>query len=278
MPTETIADNSGATSIEALPTGGTDAIVDHNGTGPGTDAGPKPASDQRITRRRKILIGVLGAVVIAVAVFGIPWIRFVLSTVSTDDAYVNGHVTFVAPRVRGQVSRVLVDDNNRVRKGDVLVELDKEPLRDAVAVKKAAVDTANAELQVAIVSVQGIEAQARSLFWQLQNAIDDVDNRVALLGARVAAVDKSKATLKLAQLQFDRAVQLLPQQSISQAEYDQRQAALSVAQAEVTQAMSDVHQSRVSLGLPAQPESGDLGEVPPDLDQTFSSVREAQAA
>jgi len=32
------------------------------------------------------------------------------------------------------------------------------------------------------------------------------------------------------------------------------------------------------LGLPAQPESGNLGEVPPDLDQTFSSVREAQAA
>jgi membrane fusion protein (multidrug efflux system) len=42
--------------------------------------------------------------------------------------------------------------------------------------------------------------------------------------------------------------------------------------------MSDVHQVRVSLGLPAQPASGDLGEVPPDLDQTFSSVREAQAA
>ena len=61
-------------------------------------------------------------------------------------------------------------------------------------------------------------------------------------------------------------------------EYDRRQAALSVSQAEVTQAMADVHQVRVSLGLEAQPSSGDLGEVPPDLDQTFSSVREAQAA
>ena len=46
----------------------------------------------------------------------------------------------------------------------------------------------------------------------------------------------------------------------------------------MTQAMADVHQVRVSLGLEAQPSSGDLGEVPPDLDQTFSSVREAQAA
>jgi membrane fusion protein (multidrug efflux system) len=71
---------------------------------------------------------------------------------------------------------------------------------------------------------------------------------------------------------------LLSEKDVSQQEYDQRQAALSVAQADVTQAMADVHQIRVSLGLPTQPESGDLGEVPPDLDQTFSSVREAQAA
>jgi membrane fusion protein (multidrug efflux system) len=37
------------------------------------------------------------------------------------------HVTSVADRVRGQVARVLVDDNYRVRKGDFLVQLDKEP-------------------------------------------------------------------------------------------------------------------------------------------------------
>jgi membrane fusion protein (multidrug efflux system) len=96
--------------------------------------------------------------------------------------------------------------------------------------------------------------------------------------ARIAALDKSKATLKLAQTDFARAEQLLPSSSISRQEYDRRQAALSVAQAEVTQALADVYQIRVSLGLPAQPANEDLGEVPPDLDQTFSSVREAQAA
>jgi membrane fusion protein (multidrug efflux system) len=108
--------------------------------------------------------------------------------------------------------------------------------------------------------------------------MEDVDNRVALLSARVAALDKSNATLKLAQLEFDRAVQLLPNQTISREEYDRRQAALSVAQADANQAASDVHQSRVSLGLLAQPESGNLGEVPADIDQSFSSVRQAQAS
>jgi membrane fusion protein, multidrug efflux system len=239
---------------------------------------PLPLANHRPRWKQRLVIGVVAVLVLAAIWKLVPWVQLTLTTVSTDDAYVNGHVTFVAARVRGQIARVLVDDNNRVRKGDVLAELDREPFADAVAVSNAAVDTAKADLQAAIAAVQGVEAQARSLYWQLENAIEDVDNRVALLSARVAALDKGKATLKLAQLEFGRAQQLLPSGTITQQEYDRRQAALSVAQAEVTQATADVLQSRVSLGLVAQPESGDLREVPADIDQTFSSVRQAQAA
>ena len=71
---------------------------------------------------------IAGLILIALAaVFIVPWVRDALTSVSTDDAYVNGHVTQVAPRVAGQVMRVLVDDNNTVHKGDLLVELDPEP-------------------------------------------------------------------------------------------------------------------------------------------------------
>jgi len=88
-------------------------------------------------------MGLAGVLVLAVAlIFGIPWIQLALNTVSTDDAFVNGHVTFVAARVSGQIARVLVDDNNHVHKGDLLAQLDKEPLEDAVAEKRAAVDIA----------------------------------------------------------------------------------------------------------------------------------------
>ena len=53
---------------------------------------------------------------------------------------------------------------------------------------------------------------------------------------------------------------------------------MSIAQAGVVQALADANQIRVSLGLQAQPEdSADLDQVPPDLDQTFSSVLQAQA-
>jgi membrane fusion protein (multidrug efflux system) len=209
-------------------------------------------------------------------VFGIPWVRQTLNTVSTDDAYVNGHVTFVAARVPGQVSKVLVDDNNRVHKGDLIVQLDKEPYETAVAVKKAAVDIAQANLVAAEASVRSIEAKARSQYWALQFAMDDVRNRIALLHAKVAAIDKSKANLKFAQAELDRAKALVSSAFETREEYDRRDAAVSVARADVTQALEDAHQIRVSLGLPAEPANGDLGDVPPDLDQTFTSVRQAQ--
>ncbi len=281
MATEMTEHKNESSSIAAPATGKPGAAGDRDAKSPqtGPASKPVPPGAQRYTRRRKLLLAGLGVLVLAVALwFGIPYIRLTLSTVSTDDAFVNGHVTFVAARVRGQVSRVLVDDNNRVHKGDLLVELDKEPFQDAVAVKKAAVDSAQADLQAAKAQVRGIEAQAMSRRWNLQHAIEDVENQVSLLRARVAGVEKSRASLKLAELEFERAKQLITSTTISQQEYDRRQSTLSVARAQLTQSLADVYQIRVSLGLPAQPEGdGDLGQVPPDLDQTFSSVLQAQA-
>jgi membrane fusion protein, multidrug efflux system len=252
--------------------GGTGSAETHAGSG------PAPPEGRTSARRRRLLIGGISAVVIAIlVVFGIPTIRQALNTVSTDDAYVNGHLTLLAPRVPGQVARVLVDDNNRVRKGDILVELDKEPYQVAVAVNEAAVNTAQANLLVAMATVRSIEAGARSRFWNLQNAIEGVGNQVALLRARVAAFDKSKADLTLAQLDFERAQRLLGTPAESQQEFDQRQATLLAARAQVTQALADVYQIRASLGLPAVPEGGDLAGVPPNIDQNFSSVLQAQA-
>jgi membrane fusion protein (multidrug efflux system) len=240
-----------------------------------------PPGVPRETRKakRKLLFGVIGvAVLAALLVFGTPRIEEMLDTVSTDDAYVNGHVTFVAPRVAGQISRVLVDDNNRVHPGDLLAELDKEPFRVAVAEKQAAVDTANADLQAATAAARAIEAQAMSRRWDLQHAVETVDNQVALLHARVAGVAKSKAALTLAQLEFDRAKQLVARDDVSREVYDQRQAKLTTAGAELAQTLAEVYQIRASLGLAAQPDGGgDLGQVPADLDETFSSVLQAQA-
>ena len=254
--------------IDAQPTASANASAAH-------DAKSPPAS-----RRRKLVAGAVGVVVLAaLLIFGIPWVETMFTTVSTDDAYVNGHVTFVAPRVAGQISRVLVDDNNRVHKGDLLAVLDKEPYQIAVSQKQAAVDTAKADLQAATASARAVEAQAMSERWSLQHAVEGVDSQVALLHQRVADVAKSKAALTLAQLEFDRAKALVPRNDVPREVLDQRQAELTTAGAQLAQSLAEVRQIRVSLGLSSQPsDGGDLGQVPADLDETFSSVLQAQAA
>jgi membrane fusion protein (multidrug efflux system) len=243
-------------------------------------AEPKPSvaaekPHKKMPLWRKILIVVVALIV---AVKGYQFIMEALNTVSTDDAYVNSHVTFTAPRVPGQVVRVLVDDNNRVKKGDLVVELDKEPYQVDVNIKQAAVDSAQADYVATEASIHGVVAQTRSQRFKLLHAIESVDNQIALLRANVAALEKSKATLILAQAEFDRYKKLLETKVASREEYDQRLQNLDVAKAEFNQATENVVQSRVNLGQPAKPESGnDLAQVPPDLDQTFSTVRQAQS-
>ncbi len=238
-------------------------------------ANPKP----RHRQYRRKWPWIAGLILVAgVAIFIVPWILTTLSTVSTDDAYVNGHVTFVAPRVAGQVLRVLVEDNNVVHKGDLLVELDPEPYQVQVDIAEAALKSAQADLTAAQATVRGEEGYARSLRFGLEHAIEDVDNQVATLKLRVATLQAKRAALTKAEADYNRNKPLVGTGAVTQQEMDAYTEALLVAQAEVQEALQAIYQIRVSLGLPATPETGDdLTQVPPELDQSFSSVREAQA-
>lgn len=240
----------------------------------------KPATTGRPWHRwRKWLLLAAVGVGLAVAGYGLaPWLVTMLNTVSTDDAYVNGHVTLVAPRVAGEVSRVLVDDNYRVKKGDVLVQLDKEPYQVQVNVKKAAVATAESDLVAAQAQVRGQLAQARANRFKLEHAMESVKNQIANLAAAVATLSSKKASLELARANLKRGEELAPSGGISKEDLDLRRQTVKVDEAAVDQALQQVYAIRVNLGLPAQPPKGqELTDVPPDLDQSFSSVLQALA-
>jgi membrane fusion protein (multidrug efflux system) len=103
-----------------------------------------------------------------------------------------------------------------------------------------------------------------------------VDNQVALLRARAATLDQVKAEQILADAEYKRAQHLLDTKVISADEFDQKREALDAANAGVSQALENVYQARVALGLPREPGPGKtLIDVPEDIDQTFSAVRQA---
>jgi membrane fusion protein (multidrug efflux system) len=268
------------------PETGGQAGRDHGQTAPSAAPPPSPPAPGRSPPAppprpgRKWLRLAIAAVVIAVvAYFAVPTILVMLNTVSTDDAYVNSHVTFVAPRVAGQVKRVLVDDNVRVKKGDILVELDKEPYEVQLAIKQSALASAEADLVAAEAQVRADVAQARANRFKLDHAIEDVNNQIANLRANVENLKNRQSTLTLAKANLKRGEELAPSGGISKEDLDQRRQAVKMNEALVEQALQTVYANRAALGLPTQPPKGqELGDVPADLQQNYSEVRQALAA
>ena len=206
----------------------------------------------------------------------IPTITTALNTISTDDAYVNGHVTFVAPRVAGQVSEVLVDDNMRVKKGSILVRLDKEPYQVKLAIKQAAVVAAEADLTAAQARVHGLVGLVRAHRFQLEHAIEDVNTKIADLRADVATLKSRQASLELARGNLKRGEELLPSGGISKEELETRRQTSRWPRRPSTRPCRPSMRLGVGLGLPIEPPDGkDLGDVPPDLVDDFSAVRQA---
>src|SRR5579863_1250217 len=247
---------------------------------------PPPRADEPIAhapaakrfQTRRLWMWIAGGLLLLLALYeAVPWAINAFKTESTDDAYVNGHVTFVAPRVPGHVVRVLVDDNNRVRKGELLVQLDKEPYQVKVEIAQAALVLAQANIVTAQAKVRGLESLARSQRFDLANAMHNLNNQVADLHSKVDTVQAANATLIKTQADFRREKQLYQQQVVSKAEFDTFQEAFSVAQAQQQQAQHDVAQVRAELGLQPTPKNGDaLSGIPANLDQTYSAVKVAQ--
>jgi membrane fusion protein, multidrug efflux system len=268
MPDGNSSESAGKSLLEPAPSEPT----------PAADALIAQAATGKQPQRRPLWMWIVGGVLVLLALYkAIPWTITAFRTESTDDAYVNGHVTFVAPRVPGQVVRVLVDDDNRVRKGALLVQLDKQPYQVNVEIARAALSVAQAGIVTAQAKVRGLESLARRERFELANAMHNLNNQVADLHSKADALQAANATLIKAQADFGREQQLYKQQVISRQEFDSYQEAFSVAQAQQQEAQQDVGSVRAELGLLVTPKNGDeLSGIPANLDQTYSEVKAAQ--
>lgn len=245
-----------------------------------TPAAPTDADDIPVAKRswKRWACGLAATVLcLVVLVWMSPTIWLLWNTISTDDAYVDGHVTMVAPRVSGQVAVVHVDDNMQVKKGDILVEIDRVPFQVQVDIQRANVRTAEtalaqaqakAEAQARLAEVQGAR-------YALQHAIESVRDQVAQLHSNVAHWKVEQASLVLAKRNYERNATLAPSGAVSQTNLDLNIAERDEAIGRVEEAFEVIQQTRTNLGLPRNSENP--LDVPEDLDQSFSLVREALA-
>ncbi|HSU38490.1 MAG TPA: biotin/lipoyl-binding protein, partial [Polyangiaceae bacterium] len=105
-------------------------------------APPTPSSQATTPKKRSLAFRLLP--LLTAAALGVGTLGFIAGhgKETTDDAQIESHVASVSPRVSGQVTRVLVQDNQRVHAGDVLVELDARDFD--VRLKSARADLAAA--------------------------------------------------------------------------------------------------------------------------------------
>src|SRR5438874_1088161 len=165
---------------------------------PHGDGGQAPAEHEQTERTRKpgtrVRIGV-GLALVAVA--ALLWWLHARKIEDTDDAQVDGYITAVSSRVPGTVLRVLVEDNQPVKQGDVLVELDAADLEVAAAQARAAV----AQAQAAFAAEQpSVSITATSNRATVQSTEDEVANTEADLEAARRDLDQAQLNLGYAKV------------------------------------------------------------------------------
>ncbi|MHB1424468.1 MAG: efflux RND transporter periplasmic adaptor subunit [Gemmataceae bacterium] len=249
---------------------------------PAPSPSPPPAG-----RRRWLTLALLGGVGLGMAsYFGVPRLVHSFTHESTDDAYVNSHVSYVSPRIAGNVVEVLVDDNQFVEPGTVLVRLDPETYRVTVEQRRAALAKAKLQIDQQLASLQSAEAeleQARNQVrsqvaglwgsWYLLQTIQHlVRYQEAGLRSNQANEKLQLASLALAQKENERFSELAPRGAASKEMADQKEAAHRVAEEQVHSAQELVRQTRALLGLTQDTETPERLQ---DLPETYPGVRYA---
>jgi membrane fusion protein (multidrug efflux system) len=110
-------------------------------------AAPPSAGISGVGIKRLAIYGAIGLAAVVVAFYGYHWVTVGRFIESTDDAYVGGDITVIAPKVAGFIEQVAVTDNQRVEAGDLLVKLDDRDYRAALAKAEAAADAQRATLE-----------------------------------------------------------------------------------------------------------------------------------
>lgn len=192
-------------------------------------------------------------------IFGIRYVAYALSSESTDDAFIEAHVTPISPKVAGQIVAVSVNDNQDVKEGDLLVEIDPRDYEARLVQARAALDGATAQHKVAQINLEKSRLQLTS-----------VQADAAQSAARVAAAE---AQAVRADADWRRARELLQTGAIAQQDLDSAQATARSANADLEAARRKTA-SDEALAAEAQQQ---LAHDQVQIDLAATMIEQAQA-
>lgn len=256
------------------------------------------------TRRALIVGGILSIA----AVIGL--LVYYHNRESTDDAQVDGHITPVAAKISGRVGKVLVLDNQQVKAGELLIQIDPADYQSALDQAKAALALAESEARSAGFEVPrttgDVASGTSSAAAQLAGAQADYlraqasyeQSQTADLAVAQANVEKSRANAQLAKADLARYGPLMEKGEISKQQYDaakansdasasalvadeqrlaQAQRNIQIAHAQLEASKARVDQAQAGVGQ-ANADRNRVGMRSADAQAKLAKVDQARAA
>jgi len=253
---------------------------------------PLPSSLTSPNLRRGLILGAIVLLALAVGLF-----LYFHNRESTDDAQVDGHLTPVASKIYGRVAKVLVDDNQPVKAGQVLVQVDPADYQAAVDQATAALALAEGEARSAGVDVprtsESVASGTSSADAQLSGAQADLmraqatydQAQTADLAVAEANMERSRANAQLAKADLERYTPLMEKGEISKQQYDAAKAnadatasALVADEQRLAQAKRNIDIMRAQLeGARARVDGAKAGVSSAHADQKRVAMRSADA-
>jgi membrane fusion protein (multidrug efflux system) len=232
------------------------AVVTNGSNGNGHPADRTAAHATRRGRRKPLLI-VLGSVLIVGTAVAILYAIHASRFQETDDAYIEGHVITLSPQVSAAVKSVLVLDNQVVRKGDPIVQLDPTDFQLAldqananVVAMEGKLQQANSDVIEAQAEVQEADANLSVAQANAENSAADYKRFIDLRATNPGAVSKQALdAANAAQLSNDATVkQAQAKLAAAKAQIATKQATVLAAAGDLKKAQADVHKAEVNLG------------------------------
>ena len=226
---------------------------------------PTPEPKPQPLLNPKIRTGLmLGGIALVIAVVGL--FLYYHNRESTDDAQVDGHITPIAAKISGRISKVLVQDNQQVKAGEVLVQIDPGDYQAVLDEAKGALALAEGEARSAGFDVPrttgDVASGTSSAQAQLAGAQADLlraretleQSQTADLAYAQANVEKSRANARLAQADLARYGPLMEKGEISKQQFDAAKAnadasasILNADEQRLAQAQRSIEISRAQL-------------------------------
>ncbi|MFL5270758.1 MAG: HlyD family secretion protein [Anaeromyxobacteraceae bacterium] len=250
---------------------------------PAAEAAPAPANEPAPApapawgKRRRVL-ALVAAVAALLAALGGVHAFLTRGEQTTDDAQIQADVVPLAPRVAGAVIRLHVAEDQAVKKGDLLFEIDPADYAARLRQAEAEVATAQAQAQAADAQAQVVEASAKGGFAGARAAVSSssaaLEGADAQILAARAALRRAEAESTRAAADLQRARQLRAGEAMSQQQLDAAQAGADTADASVAAARAQLAAAEEAKRSAA----GRVGEAQGKLDQSMPIAAQIAAA